>query len=113
MAYTVSTNIPIFQNWLSTVNVAVTLTISYAGGASGAVAPFAVTSAANTGGAGGPTLGAAGPTLFKVIAGQTVTVTFEVPSGGGAVVATAAGGGASLVPNLTYQVEDIDWGNAG
>jgi hypothetical protein len=107
MSYPVSSNLPIFQNWLSTVNVAVTLTISYAlingaGGNAGSNAPFSVFSAASV----------AGPVLVNVVAGQTVTVTFQVPSGGGSIV-NNAGGGASIIPGLTYDVEDIDWGNAG
>jgi hypothetical protein len=95
---------PIFQNFVP-LNVALTLTIANnnaPGSATGGPAPFAIAPA----GAAVPFT--AGSVLFYVYAGQTVTVTFDVPFQGFVCNNIAVGGPS----NLTYQVEDALWGQA-
>jgi hypothetical protein len=92
---------PIFQNFLP-VNVAVTLTITNASSTSTG-AHFAVAPA----GSALPFTNQ-GATLFTVYANQTVTVTFDVPTG--AFICNNNATASALVSSLTYVVEDILWG---
>ena len=93
---------PIFQNFLP-LNVAVTLTITNSSSVITNTAAFAVAPA----GSALPFTDQAA-TIFTVYANQTVTVTFDVPTGG--FICNNNASAIGLVPTLTYEVEDILWG---